>query len=145
MREMNFQNDVIVGLGSNINPLANIEKAIAKIKARFSAIACSPLVKTEPIGFKAQAHFQNGAVRFKTDLSASELKDWLLGVETALGRVRTQNKNGPRTIDLDILVWNGKIVDEDVEERDFLKNAIETLQPGLIKSHEIKEKDMKAL
>ena len=123
-----MKNDVIVGLGSNIDPDANIPKALARIKARFLEIETSEFVKTEPIGFKDQAHFHNGAVRFKTDLSAEALKSWLLNLEDALGRIRTQNKNGPRTIDLDILVWNGKVVDKDVAHRDFLQKAIAALQ-----------------
>lgn len=126
-----MKNDVIVGLGSNIDPTTHIEKALAQIKTRFSDILTSEFVMTQPIGYKDQADFCNGAVRFFTDLSAEELKTWLLKVENGLGRIRSENKNGPRTIDLDILVWNGEIVDKDVEHRDFLKNAIATLYPGL--------------
>ncbi len=126
-----MKNDVIVGLGSNIDPRIHIEKALTQIKTRFLKVRASEFIFTEPIGFKHQARFCNGAVRFSTDLSAETLKSWLLALEDALGRVRTENKNGPRTIDLDILVWNGKIIDPDVEERDFLQSAIKTLQPDL--------------
>ena len=128
-----MNNDVIVGLGSNIDPIANIEKALEQILTTFTEVRVSPLIKTMPLGFKDQDHFYNGAVRFKTSLEALSLKTWLLNVEDDLGRIRTANKNGPRTIDLDILVWNGEIVDKDVEHRDFLQSAIETLQPGVIK------------
>ncbi len=126
-----MKNDVIVGLGSNIDPTTYIEKALLQIKTRFLDVKVSEFIFTEPIGFKNQARFCNGAVRFTTDLGAEALKSWLLEVEDALGRVRTENKNGPRTIDLDILVWNGKIIDPDVEARDFLQKAITDLQPGL--------------
>jgi len=126
------KNDVIVGFGSNINPLINIEKAIEKIKEQFFEIELSHLLETEPLGFKNQDNFFNGAIRFKTTLSADALKGWLFSVENDLGRVRTQNKNGPRPIDLDILVWNGEIVDRDVYTRDFLKTSIKELFPGLI-------------
>lgn len=126
-----MKNDVIVGLGSNIDPTTHIEKALTQIKTRFSDILTSEFVITKPIGYKDQADFCNGAVRFLTDLSMEELKTWLLNVEDTLGRIRTENKNSPRTIDLDILVWNGEIVDKDVEHRDFLKNAIAALQLGL--------------
>lgn len=128
-----MSNDVIVGLGSNIDPIANIEKALGQIKTTFTAVTISPLIKTTPLGFKDQDDFYNGAVRFKTSLTVLALKGWLLNVENDLGRIRTANKNGPRTIDLDILVWNGEILDKDVEQRDFLQSAIETLQPGVIK------------
>ncbi|NOY85392.1 MAG: 2-amino-4-hydroxy-6-hydroxymethyldihydropteridine diphosphokinase [Nitrospirae bacterium] len=126
-----MKNDVIVGLGSNIDPMTYIEKALTQIKTRFLSVNVSEFIFTEPIGFKHQAPFCNGAVRFTTDLSAEALKSWLLALEDALGRIRTENKNGPRTIDLDILVWNGKIVDPDVGERDFLQSALKALQPTL--------------
>ncbi len=128
-----MSNDVIVGLGSNIDPIANIEKALEQILTTFTEVTISPLILTTPLGFKDQDDFYNGAVRFKTSLTALTLKAWLLNLENDLGRIRTANKNGPRTIDLDILVWNGEIVDADVEQRDFLQSAIETLQPGIIK------------
>lgn len=127
-----MKNDVIVGLGANIRPLENIQKAIDILRTRFSDIRASRLVKTEPLGFKAQAPFYNGAVRFETDLSPEALKQYLLDIENQLGRVRTENKNGPRTIDLDILVINGKITDPDVYERTFLQQSIRELAPELI-------------
>ncbi len=58
------------------------------------------------------------------------MKTRLREIESGLGRVRTGNKNGPRTIDLDILVWNGEVVDDDVYEREFLKTSIRELLPG---------------
>lgn len=131
-----MKNDVIVGVGSNINPAVNIEKALDKIKEKFFEIKLSRFLETEPLGFKDQDNFLNGAVRFKTALSPDALKEWLLSVEGDLGRIRTKNKNGPRSIDLDILAWNGEIVDEDVYKRDFLQTSIGELSPGLIKQNE---------
>jgi 2-amino-4-hydroxy-6-hydroxymethyldihydropteridine diphosphokinase len=52
-------------------------------------------------------------------------------LESELGRVKTDNKHGPRSIDLDILVWNGEIVDGEVYEREFLRRSIEELLPGI--------------
>jgi len=127
-----MKNDVIVGLGSNIDPRGHIEKAIALIEKKFTRVTQSPLLKTTPLGFSDQDDFINGAVRFLTDLNPAELKIWLRNIENALGRVRTENKNGPRTIDLDILVWNGELIDVDIPTRDFLQLSIEALYPGLI-------------
>lgn len=134
-----MNNDVIVGLGSNIQPATNIEKAVTIIKNKFLDIDRSCIIETEPIGFIGQDNFYNGALRFKTKLRLKALKQWLLDVEHRLGRVRTENKNSPRTIDLDILVWNGEIIDEDVYIRTFLQTAIEELWPGLIQSEMIKK------
>jgi 2-amino-4-hydroxy-6-hydroxymethyldihydropteridine diphosphokinase len=52
-------------------------------------------------------------------------------LESKLGRVNTDNRYGPRTIDLDILVWNGEVVDEEVYEREFLRKSIKELLPDL--------------
>ncbi len=128
-----MKNDVIIGLGSNINPVENIKSAIQIIKTRFSEITVSPIIKTAPLGFKDQADFYNGAIRFKTVLSADTLKKYLVSLEDKFGRVRTSNKNGPRTIDLDILTWNEEIIDQDVYDRYFLQKSIEALASGLLK------------
>ncbi len=127
-----MKNDVIVGLGSNIDPMPHIQKAIDQIEEKFTGLTQSPLLKTAPLGFSDQNDFVNGAIRFFTDLNRADLKTWLRNLENALGRIRTENKDGPRTIDLDILVWNGKLIDEDIPTRDFLQSSIEALHPGLI-------------
>ena len=59
------------------------------------------------------------------------LKSWLKNLEKKLGRVRLENKNGPRTIDLDIIIWNREVVDNEVYEREFLLNSINELLPEL--------------
>ena len=64
-------------------------------------------------------------------MNHEQLRDWLKQVEDQLGRKRIE-KFGPRTIDLDIVVWNDKIVDADVYERDFLRNAIQQIFPEII-------------
>jgi len=123
-------NRAVVGLGSNIDPEENIRKAIEIIRGEVSLIKASSFVETEPVGLKEQRSFINGALLIETPLGASELKMRLRGIEAGLGRVRTADKNGPRTIDLDILVWNGGVVDDDVYEREFLKSSIRELIPG---------------
>lgn len=123
-------NRAVVGLGSNIDPEENIRKAIEIIRGEVSLIKASSFVETEPVGLKEQRSFINGALLIETSLGASELKMRLRGIEAGLGRVRTADKNGPRTIDLDILVWNGGVVDDDVYEREFLRSSIRELIPG---------------
>lgn len=123
-------NRAVLGLGSNIDPEENTRKAIELIRAEFSLIKTSSFVRTEPVGFKEQAPFLNGALLIETELDAASLKARLREIEAELGRVRAENKNGPRTIDLDILVWNGAVVDDDVYEREFLKSSIIEILPG---------------
>ena len=124
-------NQVVVGLGSNINPEKNIQLAIKEIDLHHNIISESEIVETEPIGFLDQDNFLNGALLVETKFGMEKLKHWLRDVENKLGRIRTSNKNGPRTIDLDIIVWNGEVIDEDVYSLDFLKESVLEVLPEL--------------
>jgi 2-amino-4-hydroxy-6-hydroxymethyldihydropteridine diphosphokinase len=124
-------NRAVIGLGSNINPEENIRRAKDAIAEEFNLIKSSSFVETEPVGFKEQDRFLNGALLIETELDARGLKSWLKSLEIKLGRSKTDNKNGPRAIDLDILVWNGEVVDEEVYEREFLRRSIKELLPDL--------------
>ena len=124
-------NLAVIGLGSNIDPEKNTRKARKAIESTFNLKGASSFVKTEPVGFEDQPKFINGAVLIETVMGYDELKNCLRVIEKELGRVRTENKDGPRTIDLDILVWNGEIVDEEVFERPFLKKSVRELLPDI--------------
>jgi 2-amino-4-hydroxy-6-hydroxymethyldihydropteridine diphosphokinase len=124
-------NSVVIGLGSNIEPDENIGKAIEAISSEFHIVRSSSLVETEPVGFEEQDKFLNGALLIETALDSDSLKSWLKELESKLGRAKTDNKDGPRTIDLDILVWNGEIIDEEVFERPFLKKSVLELLPEI--------------
>jgi 2-amino-4-hydroxy-6-hydroxymethyldihydropteridine diphosphokinase len=124
-------NRVVIGLGSNINAEENIRRAKEAIAGEFTLIKSSSFVETEPVGFKEQDRFINGALLIETESDAGGLKSWLKELESKLGRVNTDNRYGPRTIDLDILVWNGEVVDEEVYEREFLRKSIKELLPDL--------------
>ena len=124
-------NRVVIGLGSNIQPEENIEKARQMMRRRHRLVAESAFIETEPVGYSDQPHFLNGAVLIETAMGYEELEDWLKKTERTLGRVRGENKYGPRTIDLDIVVWNGKVVDPDVHERRFLRDAVLSVWPTL--------------
>ena len=120
-------NTVIVGLGSNVNAEENIDRALEVLGADFHILGVSKMVQTKPIGITNQAEFTNGAVKFQTKLKQEELQNHLKKIEDLLGRDRTVAKFGPRTIDLDIVVWNGKVVDNDYWERDFLQKSVAQL------------------
>ncbi len=124
-------NQAVIAIGSNIDPEKNIGMAIDSIKVNLELLAESVFVTTKPIGNINPPDFMNGALLISTHMKRPELKRWLKGVEKKLGRIKSGDKNGPRTIDLDIAVWNGKIVDNDVHERDYLKNAVFELLPDL--------------
>ena len=122
-------NTVVIGVGSNIDPEKNIVLSRIAIESEHELIKESSFVKTEPLGYKDQDDFTNGAFLIKTSMGREQLNSWLKDLETKLGRVKTENKNGPRTIDLDILVWNSTVVDPDVAVRGFLRDSINELLP----------------
>jgi 2-amino-4-hydroxy-6-hydroxymethyldihydropteridine diphosphokinase len=124
-------NSVVIGLGSNINPEENIRKVIEAVASELHIVKSSSFVKTEPVGFKEQDRFLNGALLVETELDSDSLKSWLKELESKMGRINTDNRYGPRTIDIDILVWNGEVVDEEVYERDFLRRSIAELIPDI--------------
>jgi 2-amino-4-hydroxy-6-hydroxymethyldihydropteridine diphosphokinase len=102
-----------ISLGSNIDPEANLKRAIELMKQRCAVLAVSHAYRTPPQGFADQADFLNLALKVQTDLDALTLKhDVLDWIERELKRVRDpNNKNAPRTIDLDISLWNDEVFD----------------------------------
>jgi len=119
----------IIGVGSNINPYENITAARRLLTDDYQDLRSSTLVQTAPLGDTSQADFVNGAFLFNSSLDRDSLKKHLLNIEKKLQRIRTANKNGPRTIDLDIIMVDEEIVDDDVYSRDFLKDAVIELLP----------------
>jgi len=124
-------NTAVVGLGSNINPVENIDRARKLLSQKNQIIAESPLIQTAPIGLKRQGKFLNGALLVKTELDYPTFNQCLKKIEISLGREKTFLKSGPRTIDLDIIVWNGKILHRDFHHRDFVKKSVLELIPDL--------------
>jgi 2-amino-4-hydroxy-6-hydroxymethyldihydropteridine diphosphokinase len=103
---------VFVSLGSNIDPERNLPEAVRRLALRCPLLAVSPVYETEPVGKTDQPNFLNAAVLIETDLSPSELKSQVLqAIERELGRVRTGDKNAPRTIDLDISLFNDEVLE----------------------------------
>jgi len=103
---------VFIALGSNINSEYNLREAVRRLSSRCQLLAVSPVYETPPVGQTNQPNFLNAAALVETDLTAAELKARVLQViEQELGRVRTADKNGPRTIDLDIALFGDQILD----------------------------------
>ncbi len=123
-------NRVVVAIGSNIDPEANVEKALARMAHEFTIVKKSEFVYTEPLLYYDQPKFLNGSVLIEAPQGQGEIVTILKRIEKELGRVRTANKNGPRTIDLDVVMFNEEVLDDDVYERDFLRRAVGELLPG---------------
>jgi len=129
-----------VGLGSNLGSRREmIEQALALLGERVPVVAVSSLRETDPVGLVEQPRFLNAAARVDTDLSARDLLGVLLEVELVLGRERGE-RWGPRTIDLDLLVYGGESTDEPgltvphprLHERRFVLAPLAELDPGLV-------------
>ena len=124
-------NTAVVALGSNIRPKFHIDQACALLSQKFKILVTSQFVVTKPIGYSHQPDFLNGAVLLETELDYQKFYLELKQLEAVLGRKREKNPLGPRTIDLDIIVWNHKIVDQDFYQRDFIKKSVLELLPNL--------------
>ena len=122
------KHECIIGIGSNINPEQNIAVALFFLRQEQEFVAVSSLIKTSPIGITDQPDFLNGAAKVFTEIELTDFKSYLKGVEDRLKRDRTAPKFGPRTIDLDIVIWDGEIIDPDYYSRDFLKKAVDEIQ-----------------
>jgi 2-amino-4-hydroxy-6-hydroxymethyldihydropteridine diphosphokinase len=131
-----------VGLGANLGPREiTLLRAIDLLGATdgVEVRAASQLRETEPVGVVDQPAYLNGAVELDTELSARELLDRLLDVERELGRVRGE-RWGPRTVDLDLLVFGAETIDEPglrvphprLHERRFALEPLAELAPDLV-------------
>lgn len=123
-------NTAIIGLGSNIQPYANIKKALDLISRQFPIASKSRFQRTKPIGMKGTPDFLNGAVLIHCPVASDSLKRELKTIELALGRPRKHSACAARTIDLDILVFNGVILDRKSFRRSFVRQSIKELMPG---------------
>jgi 2-amino-4-hydroxy-6-hydroxymethyldihydropteridine diphosphokinase len=120
-------NCAFISLGSNIDSEYNMREAVRRLSLRCRLLAVSPVYETAPVGKTDQPNFLNAAALVETSLAAPELKTQVLqAIEHELGRVRTADKNAPRTIDLDISLFNDEILDigpRHIPDPDILKFA----------------------
>lgn len=121
------KHECIIGIGSNINPEQNIAAALSFLRQEHKLVSVSSLIKTSPIGIADQPDFMNGAAKVLTVMEITDFKSYLKDIEDRLKRDRTVPKYGPRTIDLDIVIWDGEIIDPDYYSRDFLRVAVDEI------------------
>jgi len=127
-----------LSLGSNVgNRAQHLRDAIARLEATGRVVALSSFYETEPVEFTEQPWFLNCVVALETSLAPPPLMTALLGIEREMGRHRTQKK-GPRTIDIDILLYGDRIVDSPevtiphpaLHERRFVLEPLAEIAPG---------------
>jgi 2-amino-4-hydroxy-6-hydroxymethyldihydropteridine diphosphokinase len=134
-----------IGLGANLGDReATIRAALGALNEEdgIDVVAVSTLRETEPVGVGPQPPFLNGAAELETTLSSRELLDRLLVTEQRFGRTRIPGEHGPRTLDLDLLLYGDEQIDEPgltvphprIRERMFVLEPLAELgvqPPGL--------------
>jgi 2-amino-4-hydroxy-6-hydroxymethyldihydropteridine diphosphokinase len=130
-----------IGLGSNLGDReANLRQALESLAQapQTTVVRASSLYDTEPVGVEDQPHFLNAVAQLETQLTPRQLLWNLMLVERRLGRVRTQ-RWGPRTIDLDLLLFEDVVLEEDdlelphpeLAKRSFVLVPLVELEPLL--------------
>ena len=128
-----------VGLGSNLGDReASLRGALELLGEE--VVAVSSFRETDPVGYLDQPRFLNAAAALETGLGPRALLDRLLEVERELGRTRDGPRFGPRTIDLDLLLYGDRVIDEPglvvphprLAERRFVLEPLAELDPGLV-------------
>ena len=103
-----------IALGSNLDdPVGQVEQALGELDGLpgTSVLARSKLHRTKPVGYANQPDFVNACALVETQMAPRALLDALLDIERAHGRVR-EIPNGPRTLDLDIVLYGDRVIDE---------------------------------
>lgn len=127
-----------LALGSNIEPEKNLPLAIARIDVIGHQLAVSNVYQNPAIGPQPRPDFLNAAVLVESELSPLEIRGQLRDIEAELGRVRSDDKYAPRTIDLDLCLLGSTILntpelvlpDPDLLTRAFLAVTMAELAPG---------------
>ena len=106
---------VCIGIGSNLaDPRAQVEAALRALQElpQTRLLRRSRLYRSAPWGQVEQPEFVNAAALLQTALAPNALLDALLGIERMAGRTRDGSRWGPRVLDLDILLYGGRVIDE---------------------------------
>jgi len=128
-----------IGLGSNLGDREAALRGALELLGE-DVVAVSSFRETEPVGYLDQPAFLNAAAALETGLEPRALLERLLGVERELGRTREGPRHGPRTIDLDLLVYDDRVIDEPglvvphprLAERRFVLEPLAELDPDVV-------------
>ena len=129
-----------IALGSNIDPETNLPLASTRLSELGKLIAASTVYQNPAIADEPQADYLNAAVLIETALDPLVIRDKLRDIEADLGRIRTEDKFAPRTIDLDLCILGDRVLDHELlslPDPDLLKRAhlavtLAELRPGFL-------------
>lgn len=134
---------VYVGIGSNLQqPIQQVQQALQALATlrESQLVAQSRLYHSAPMGPQVQPDYINAVACLETDLSSTELLQALHGIERAQGRVRDGSRWGPRTLDLDILLFGDESINQPdlvvphpgLHERNFVLYPLHEIAPDLM-------------
>ncbi len=121
-----------LGVGANLQPEENVTRALRLLAETTRLLQISTVYLTPPEGRPEQPPYYNCVVEIGTELTAAALKEEALRViEEKLGRVRSEDKYAARPIDLDLIVYDGRLLDEEALRRPFIAIPLAELAPEL--------------
>lgn len=135
-------NRVYIALGSNLSqPLQQVNAALEALEhlPRTRLMVCSSFYRTKPLGPQNQPDFLNAVVALNTLLPPDQLLDHTQAIERNQGRVRKGERWGPRTLDLDIMLYGDRVIHTDrlrvphcgLKEREFMLYPLAEIAPSL--------------
>lgn len=130
---------VLVAAGSNVDPVANLRRALDALVRHYPDLRCSPAYRNAAVGFEGE-DFVNLVVGFETGDDARAVLARLHAAEEACGRGRNAPKWAPRAMDLDILLYGNRICDEpglalprpDLVRRPYMLGPAAELAPDVV-------------
>lgn len=117
--------ECLISLGTNIEPEHHFHEALTILRSECELIASSEAIRTTPVGYQHQPDFLNAALLVRTSLDHDAFRAYLKEVENRLGRVRGPIKSGPRTMDLDIVAWDGEVIDEGYYQHSYVRRPVD--------------------
>lgn len=132
-----------IALGANLaDPLGQVERALTALQQLPAShlLACSPLYRSRPMGPADQPDYINGVALLETSLTPHQLLDETQRIELEQGRVRKAERWGPRTLDLDLLLFDDAVINDErlivphygMKERAFVLLPLFDLAPDLV-------------
>jgi len=118
-------------IGSNIQPQINIQAALKLLREKHPIVECSGIWQTTAYGSQGP-DFLNIVVKIESDLDQDAIKEQIIRpIETQLKRERFANKNAPRTVDVDIIIYDEKVIDQGLWNKFFITVPVAELLPQL--------------
>lgn len=130
---------VFVSVGSNVEPEENLRLACGELERRFDGLDVSSVYRNPPVGFDGE-DFLNLVAAFETECSPAEVVAELEEIHDLAGRERGGERYGPRTLDLDLLLYDDLVTEgppvtlprDDVLKYDFVLGPLAELAPDLV-------------